>query len=320
MCLLEKPNPRQTLMACKGVFYFNGDVNSGVNIWRHEKMRGLCIFYRHADECLYIADKYLTEDESWHGSGVNLYAKLALGQRAFGRGVIGLQCPWWEQTFSEKFCCESYEHYLEARNVELKNEAQQLRLEMQANTSSAQDLQQQHLALQGQVAAMEASMGQMALEKQKLERELMDARSLAASTPASTAPPSWSTASSGMTVEQQDRLKNSYALLQDIHQKLQQESEAQKKEVLELQQRLEELQANQPSGSAGGGAGKADSWLKTGWLNRCVALSGAVHLKNLERCQELIKKLFGLVCACFSFTSCLSLLFMWQSDVMCLEC
>ena len=206
MCLFEKPNPRQTLLACKGVFYFNGDVNSGVNIWRHEKMRGLCIFYRHADECLYIADKYLPEDEDWNVSGVNLYAKLVLGQKNFGRGVIGLQCPWWEQTFSEKFCCESYEHYLEARNVELKNEAQQLRLEMQANTSGAQDLQQQNVALQGQMAAMEASMGQMALEKQKLERELMDARSLAASTPASTAPPSWSTASTGMTVEQEDRL------------------------------------------------------------------------------------------------------------------
>ena len=75
-----------------------------------------------------------------------------------------------------------------------------------------------------------------------------------------------------------------------VHGKLQEEDRQQTQELQDRKARVEEAMQHQPTGS---GVSKNDSWVKTGWLNRCLAVAGVIHKTDLKRCQELIQKLLG---------------------------
>ena len=75
-----------------------------------------------------------------------------------------------------------------------------------------------------------------------------------------------------------------------MHGKLQEEDRQQTQELQDRKAWVEEAMQHQPTGS---GVSKDDSWVKTGWLNRCLAVAGAIQKTDLKRCQELIQELLG---------------------------
>ena len=254
----------------QGQLLATGRRENNCNVRRLESRdRFAFIWYSQQHEVFFLANDVVPDrDGSWEN--VTVVCRVGVQQGNDGPEAGAVYVPWNASFSSEVFSCRALEKMLEQFRWNLSSQVEELRNSLAVTQQN----------LEGEKNAAFAAKQELATAQQAA------AMAEAAVTAAKAELASW----------KQKQLQQ-----QQLQQQQQQHQQQQWQQ--HQQQAWSAPAAN--TGSAGSAAATAgvpqppapvtwcwhDDWLKTGWLNKAVALSGAVRTKNVDRLEELVQKL-----------------------------